>query len=243
MIHTLNRSTNLLFQHFTDEQNSLLSFQTPTHFSDLTDNFYDVPPTKPMETCCAVGLIYALRLYYITHHRHTPNGFLPSCALYHQHLYKITKEIKSTVAALSLFPARTTFPTMPRFLNHALFEANLFPLPPDGSLNHHSVNRYRQKALAEFERATPYVIDYANSFRLDNEDRRSVALQTVQDIVLPSHFRTFSHCPDDPETFEATRVAHQPRSHWQPTTHGYVSFKLCYLFSNDHQAFYCSVGS
>jgi hypothetical protein len=63
MIHTINRSTNLLFQHFTDKQNSLLSFRTPTHFSDLTDDFHDAPPAKPMETRCAVGLVYALRLY------------------------------------------------------------------------------------------------------------------------------------------------------------------------------------
>jgi hypothetical protein len=183
MIHTLNRSTNLLFQHFPDEKNSLLSFRTPTHFSNLTDNFYDAPPAKPMETRCAVGLIYALRLYYITHHRHTQNGLLLSRALYQQHLYKITREIKSTAAALSLFPARTTFRTMPRFLNHAFFEANLFPLPPDGSLNHCSVNCYRQKAFAEFKHATPYVINYANSFQLDNAERRSVALRTAQDIV------------------------------------------------------------
>jgi hypothetical protein len=191
MIHTLNRSTNLLLQQFTDEQNSLLSFRTPTHFSDLTDNFYDAPPAKPMETRCTVGLIYALRLYYITHHRHTPNGLLPPCALYHQHLYEITREIKSTAAALSLFPARTTFRTMPRFLNHAFLEADLFPLPPDGSLNHRSVNRYRQKAFAQFERATPYVIDFANSFQLDNAECRSVTLRTAQDIVRQAIFEHF----------------------------------------------------
>ncbi len=116
-IHTLNRSTNLLLQHFTNEQYSFLCFRTPTHFSDLTDDFYDAPPAKPMETRCAVGLIYVLRLYYITHHCHTPNGLLPPRALYHQLLYKITREIKLTAAALSLFPARTTFRTMPRFLS------------------------------------------------------------------------------------------------------------------------------
>jgi hypothetical protein len=189
MIHTLNRSTNLLIQHFTKEQNSLLSFRTPTHFSNLTDNFYDAPPAKPMETRCAVGLIYVLRLYYITHHCHTPNGLLPPRALYHQHLYKVTREIKSSAAALSLNSAQTTFPTMPRFLNRAFFEADFFPLPPDGFLNHRSVNRYRQKAFAEFERATPYVIDYANSFQLDNTERRSVALQTAQDcLAIFEHF-------------------------------------------------------
>jgi hypothetical protein len=192
MIHTLNRSTNLLIQHFTDEQCSFLSLpRTPTHFSDLTDVIYDEPPVKPMEMHCAVGLFYALRLDYITHHRHTPNGLLPPRDLYHMHLYKITREIKSTAAALSLFPAQTTFRTMPRFLNHAFFEADLFPLPPDGSLNHRSVNRYRRNALAEFERAPPYVVDYANSFRLDNAERRSVALRTAQDVVSLAIFEHF----------------------------------------------------
>jgi hypothetical protein len=80
---------------------------------------------------------------------------------------------------------------MPRFLNHAFFEADLFPLPPDGSLNHRSVHRYRQKALAEFERATPYVINYATSFRLDNAERRSTALRTAQDIVRLAIFEHF----------------------------------------------------
>jgi hypothetical protein len=80
---------------------------------------------------------------------------------------------------------------MPRFLNHAFFEADLFPLPPDGSLNHRSVNCYRKKAFAEFERATPSVVDYANSFRLDNAERRSVALRTAQDIVCLAIFEHF----------------------------------------------------
>jgi hypothetical protein len=57
---------------------------------------------------------------------------------------------------------------MPRFLNHAFFEVDLFPLPPDGSLNHRSVNHYHHKAFAKFKRVTPFVIDYANSFWLDN---------------------------------------------------------------------------
>jgi hypothetical protein len=80
---------------------------------------------------------------------------------------------------------------MPQFLNHAFVEADLFSLPTDGSLNHRSVNRYRRNALAEFERATPYVVDYANSFWLDNTERRSVALRTAQDIVRLAIFKHF----------------------------------------------------
>jgi hypothetical protein len=77
------------------------------------------------------------------------------------------------------------------FLNHTFFEADLFPLPPDGSLNHCSVNRYRRNALAEFKRAIPYVVDFANSFRLDNAERRSAALPTAQDIICLAIFEHF----------------------------------------------------
>jgi hypothetical protein len=72
MIHTLNRSTNLLFQHFTDEQNSLLSFRTPTHFSDLTDDFYDAPPAKPMETRSASTTILTIATLPTVSSRHVP---------------------------------------------------------------------------------------------------------------------------------------------------------------------------
>jgi hypothetical protein len=57
-----------------EEQNSLLTFRTPIHFSNLTNDFYNEPPVSAMETQCAVGLIYTLRLYYITYHCHTSNG-------------------------------------------------------------------------------------------------------------------------------------------------------------------------
>jgi hypothetical protein len=185
MRYTLNRATNLLHQHFNDEQRSLLTLGTPTRFYDLTPDFYldDEPPCHPMETQCAAGLIYALRLYYLTHHRHTNNGNFRGRELYPKHLYEITREIKSTAAALSLFPARTTFRTMPRFANFAFFEADLFPLSPDGFLNHRSVAYYRRYALAEFNRTTPYIAAYANSFRLTNAEHRSFALRTAQDIV------------------------------------------------------------
>jgi hypothetical protein len=66
-----------------------------------------------------------------------------------------------------------------------------FPYHPTVSLNHRSVNCYRQKTLAEFERATPNVIDYANSFQLDNAECRSVTLQTAQDIVRLAIFEHF----------------------------------------------------
>ncbi|KAI2497213.1 hypothetical protein MHU86_17307 [Fragilaria crotonensis] len=128
MIHTLNRATNLLTQHFTDEQRSLLTFGIPDKYYDITRDFYENPPYCPMETTCAVGLIYALRLYYITHHRHSTyhrHGFRQH-DLYPKHLFQIAKDIKSTAAALSLFPDTTTFRTLPRFANHAFFEADLF---------------------------------------------------------------------------------------------------------------------
>jgi hypothetical protein len=50
----------LLTQHFTDEQRSLLTFGIPDKYYDITRDFYENPPYCPMETKCAVGLIYAL---------------------------------------------------------------------------------------------------------------------------------------------------------------------------------------
>ena len=80
---------------------------------------------------------------------------------------------------------------MPRFANHVFFEADIFPLPPNGSLNNCSVTCYRRYALAKFDRANPYVVDYANSFRLDIAERRSFALRTAQDIVNRAIFEHF----------------------------------------------------
>jgi hypothetical protein len=54
---------------------------------------------------------------------------------------------------------------------------------PKGSFNHCSVIRFRRYALTEFNRANPYVVDFVNSFRLDNAERRSDALCTAQGIV------------------------------------------------------------
>jgi hypothetical protein len=89
-------------------------------------------------------------------------------------------------------PCKNSFCTIPCFVNDAFFEADLFPLPPDGSLNHCSVTRYRRYAFAEFDRANLVVVEYANFFRLDNAECRSVALRTAQDIV---RLAIFEHSP------------------------------------------------
>ncbi|KAI2510781.1 hypothetical protein MHU86_3567 [Fragilaria crotonensis] len=184
MIHTLNRATNLLTQHFTDEQRSLLTFGIPDKYYDITRDFYENPPYCPMETTCAVGLIYALRLYYITHHRHSTyhrHGFRQH-DLYPKHLFQIAKDIKSTAAALSLFPDTTTFRTLPRFANHAFFEADLFPT---FCIPYRGLKRYRKMFRVDlnFARANPYLVAYTNSFRLDDEEQRSIALRTAQTII------------------------------------------------------------
>ncbi|KAI2495895.1 hypothetical protein MHU86_18593 [Fragilaria crotonensis] len=71
----------------------LLTFGIPDKYYDITRDFYENPPYCPMETTCAVGLIYALRLYYITHHRHSTyhrHGFRQH-DLYPKHLFQIAK--------------------------------------------------------------------------------------------------------------------------------------------------------
>ncbi|KAI2505925.1 Mitochondrial protein [Fragilaria crotonensis] len=141
----------------------LLTFGIPDKYYDITRDFYENPPYCPMETKCAVGLIYALRLYYITHHRHSTyhrHGFRQH-DLYPKHLFQIAKDIKSTAAALSFrsFPA--------------------FCIPYRG------LKRYRKMFRVElnFARANPYLVAYTNSFRLDDEEQRSIALRTAQTII------------------------------------------------------------
>jgi hypothetical protein len=53
---------------------------------------------------------------------------------------------------------------MPRFLIMHSLKPTYFPYHPTVSLNHRSVNCYRQKTLAEFVRSTAYAVDYTNSF-------------------------------------------------------------------------------
>ncbi|KAI2494641.1 hypothetical protein MHU86_19870 [Fragilaria crotonensis] len=136
-----------------------------------------------METTCAVGLIYALRLYYITHHRHSTyhrHGFRQH-DLYPKHLFQIAKDIKSTAAALSLFPDTTTFRTLPRFANHAFFEADLFPT---FCIPYRGLKRYRKMFRVDLNFAREsYLVAYTNSFRLDDEEQRSIALRTAQTII------------------------------------------------------------
>ncbi|KAI2495757.1 hypothetical protein MHU86_18732 [Fragilaria crotonensis] len=134
MKHTLNRATNMVVQHLNEQQRSqFLPRRTPRAFSDIDDAFHDDPPDCPMETRCAVAIIYALRLLYITHHRNYFNRDhgLAEHYFYPDHLFAIAKEIKSTAAALSLLPDTTTFNLLPCFVHDAFDEVDdLFPEHP-----------------------------------------------------------------------------------------------------------------
>ncbi|KAI2501249.1 hypothetical protein MHU86_13193 [Fragilaria crotonensis] len=94
MKHTLNRATNMVVQHLNDQQRSqFLPRRTPRAFSDIDDAFRR-PPDCPMETRCAVAIIYALRLLYITHHRNYFNRDhgLAEHYFYPDHLFAIAKK-------------------------------------------------------------------------------------------------------------------------------------------------------
>ncbi|KAI2491442.1 hypothetical protein MHU86_23132 [Fragilaria crotonensis] len=193
MIHTLNRATNLLTQHFTDEQRSLLTFGIPDKYYDITRDFYENPPYCPMETTCAVGLIYALRLYYITHHRHSTyhrHGFRQH-DLYPKHLFQIAKDIKSTAAALSLFPDTTTFRTLPRFANHAFFEADLFPT---FCIPYRGLKRYRKMFRVDLNFARESLSCRIHEFfSIGRRGTTIDCLANCPDNHPPCLIRTWSH--------------------------------------------------
>ena len=76
MAYTLDRATNLIVHHLNTQQRSLLMPRfRPTAFNHITDAFYNTlnPPTCPIETTCAVAIIYSLKLYYLTHCRNFYN--------------------------------------------------------------------------------------------------------------------------------------------------------------------------
>ena len=193
MKHTLNRATNIVVQHLNDQQRSqFLPRRTPRAFSDIDDAFHDDPPDCPMETRCAVAIIYALRLLYITHHRNyfdVANG-LAEHTFYPDHLFAIAKEIKSTAAALSLLPDTTTFNLLPRFVHDAF--ADVDDLFPGTSLGHRSDQYYRDKLPyleTEFALAHPYVTEYIDSFPTPCTEAKEIASDRACELINVALFQ------------------------------------------------------
>ncbi|KAI2496560.1 hypothetical protein MHU86_17952 [Fragilaria crotonensis] len=193
MKHTLNRATNMVVQHLNEQQRSqFLPRRTPRAFSDIDDAFHDDPPDCPMETRCAVAIIYALRLLYITHHRNYFNRDhgLAEHYFYPDHLFAIAKEIKSTAAALSLLPDTTTFNLLPRFVHDAFDEVD--DLFPGTSLGHRSDQYYRDKLpylQTEFELVQPYVTDYINSFPTPSTEAKEIASDRACELINVALFQ------------------------------------------------------
>ncbi|KAI2504147.1 hypothetical protein MHU86_10261 [Fragilaria crotonensis] len=193
MKHTLNRATNMVVQHLNEQQRSqFLPRRTPRAFSDIDDALHDDPPDCPMETRCAVAIIYALRLLYITHHRNYFNRDhgLAEHYFYPDHLFAIAKEIKSTAAALSLLPDTTTFNLLPRFVHDAFDEVD--DLFPGTSLGHRSDQYYRDKLpylQTEFELVQPYVTDYINSFPTPSTEAKEIASDRACELINVALFQ------------------------------------------------------
>ncbi|KAI2492224.1 hypothetical protein MHU86_22318 [Fragilaria crotonensis] len=193
MKHTLNRATNMVVQHLNDQQRSqFLPRRTPRAFSDIDDAFHDDPPDCPMETRCAVAIIYTLRLLYITHHHNyfSRDHGLAEHYFYPDHLFAIAKEIKSTATALSLLPDTTTFNLLPRFVHDAFDEVD--DLFPGTSLGHRSDQYYRDKLpylQTEFELVQPYVTDYINSFPTPSTEAKEIASDRACELINVALFQ------------------------------------------------------
>ncbi|KAI2508283.1 hypothetical protein MHU86_6088 [Fragilaria crotonensis] len=183
----------MVVQHLNDQQRSqFLPRRTPRAFSDIDDAFHDDPPDCPMETRCAVAIIYALRLLYITHHRNYFNRDhgLAEHYFYPDHLFAIAKEIKSTATALSLLPDTTTFNLLPRFVHDAFDEVD--DLFPGTSLGHRSDQYYRDKLpylQTEFELVQPYVTDYINSFPTPSTEAKEIASDRACELINVALFQ------------------------------------------------------
>ncbi|KAI2491524.1 hypothetical protein MHU86_23026 [Fragilaria crotonensis] len=192
MKHTLNRATNMVVQHLNEQQRSqFLPRRTPEHSATSTTRSTTTPDC-PMETRCAVAIIYALRLLYITHHRNYFNRDhgLAEHYFYPDHLFAIAKEIKSTAAALSLLPDTTTFNLLPRFVHDAFDEVD--DLFPGTSLGHRSDQYYRDKLpylQTEFELVQPYVTDYINSFPTPSTEAKEIASDRACELINVALFQ------------------------------------------------------
>ena len=187
MFHTLNRATNLVINHLDDDQRSEYIYGHPTSFEDASYGFFD-NNDLPMSPACALGIIYALRLYYLTHCRNYARPGTRQSKYYPTHLFEITKDIRSTAAALSLFPSTTTFRTLPDFVSFAFADLDIIQLAPDGFLNNRSINYYKEKLTyltTEYDRANPFTTEYVNSFLAHgaNAADYQTILQVTQQIL------------------------------------------------------------
>ncbi|KAI2500909.1 hypothetical protein MHU86_13570 [Fragilaria crotonensis] len=192
-----------------------------------------------METRCAVAIIYALRLLYITHHRNYFNRDhgLAEHYFYPDHLFAIAKEIKSTAAALSLLPDTTTFNLLPRFVHDAFDEVD--DLFPGTSLGHRSDQYYRDKLpylQTEFELVQPYVTDYINSFPTPSTEAKEIASDRACELINVALFQhAIIHRMSKKRSKQPELNNNQVFIGNLPCRH--VPFQFCYLLPNDHQTF------
>ncbi|KAI2496943.1 hypothetical protein MHU86_17584 [Fragilaria crotonensis] len=217
-------------------RSQFLPRRTPEAFSDIDDAFHVTLQTVRWKRC-AVAIIYALRLLYITHHRNYFNRDHGLAEHYYpDHLFAIAKEIKSTAAALSLLPDTTTFNLLPRFVHDAFDKSTTYSRT---SLGHRSDQYYRDKLpylQTEFELVQPYVTDYINSFPTPSTEAKEIASDRACELINVALFQhAIIHRMSKKRSKQPELNNNQVFIGNLPCRH--VPFQFCYLLPNDHYTF------
>ena len=182
LTHTLNRTTNLLMPKLRSLYPDTFGAWNvvPTTFEELASFIALNEAVK-----CTQGIIYALRLYYLTYLRNYHVGEPKEHKIYHDDLHFIVKYIPTTAHALRLFPNTVTFKHLPAFIHYAYKEQTPIPTTVDEAREQQRRKKQNARVLhkdSEFRHINEYTATYINSFNAP-ADTKTEALQKAQSYI------------------------------------------------------------
>ncbi|KAI2512616.1 hypothetical protein MHU86_1835 [Fragilaria crotonensis] len=127
--HTFNRTTNLVMDNLSSEHRSQLTNGTPSLFVSLLSDYE--PGSFGHE--CSLSILYAFKMMYLIHLY--IQGQTSSCPHQPPELADIIRNIPTFATALRLFPNRSNFRDVPRFIIKFFQDQQLTPSPYDTTLD------------------------------------------------------------------------------------------------------------
>ncbi|KAI2511946.1 hypothetical protein MHU86_2462 [Fragilaria crotonensis] len=127
--HTFNRTTNLVMDNLSSEHRSQLTNGTPSLFVSLLSDYE--PGSFGHE--CSLSILYAFKMMYLIHIY--IQGQTSSCPHQPPELADIIRNIPTFATALRLFPNRSNFRDVPRFIIKFFQDQQLSPSPYDITLD------------------------------------------------------------------------------------------------------------
>ncbi|KAI2504330.1 hypothetical protein MHU86_10095 [Fragilaria crotonensis] len=127
--HTFNRTTNLVMDNLSSEHRSQLTNGTPSLFVSLLSDYE--PGSFGHE--CSLSILYAFKMMYLIHLY--IQGQTSSCPHQPPELADIIRNIPTFATALRLFPNRSNFRDVPRFIIKFFQDQQLSPSPYDITLD------------------------------------------------------------------------------------------------------------